>query len=118
MPAWPSTVPQTALAGSLTDRPERNVASFQPDVGDPIERPRSSLARSMISFETFMTSAQFDLLLTFYNTTVTQGVLSFTRKHPRDINGADRTFKFTAPPEFSGDGYVNGRARIALRQVS
>jgi hypothetical protein len=103
MPALPSTVPWCATDNSYSEEPERNVVSFQPAVGRPKQRRRSSIADDLISFTRLMTRDQWEELKTFYRDELFDGVLPFTAGHPADAGVA--TFIFTAAPkaqQFSG----------------
>lgn len=94
--AWPATISQDALQSSYTEEPQRNVVSFEPEAGIVIERRRSSISTDAISFTSVIPSSQWDLLMTFYRDTLKDGVLPFTRRHPR--SNSEATFKFTAAP--------------------
>lgn len=94
---WPGTVPEEELAGTFTEEIEDNRATFGPEVGPPKLRRRSSVPTAVLSWEQHLTAAQFAALRTFYETTLQDGVLTFTRTHPR--TGASGTFRFTGPPQ-------------------
>lgn len=112
--AWPSGVSQYADADSYSERPERNVASFQPEIGPPKERRRSSISLDVFRFRTTMPFADYDTLLAFYRSDLKDGTLEFTRKHPRNVSGPDFTFMFTAEPELSAVGPVLGVVTLSL----
>lgn len=95
--AWPGTVNQIVNQDSFNEAPERNVISFQPEVGPPIERRRTSISSNVFAFTQWYTSTEYDALVDFYRTTLLDGVLTFTRNHPR--TGVSATFKFTDVPK-------------------
>lgn len=97
--AWPTGITQNAVSGSVREQQQRNVFSFEPDAGVPIERRKSSIAMSTLSFISIVSRSQKALLETFYRTDLSDGVLAFTRKHPR--TGSTITCKFSSAPEFS-----------------
>lgn len=101
MPAWPSSVPQDALLSSYGERPQRNVASFQPDTGIAIERRRSSVSTDDIAFEQILDNDEWEALLAFYRDDLKDGTLTFTRNHPR-TGDAGVTFKFVEAPVLTG----------------
>ncbi len=110
---WPDDVTQNASRGSVTEQAERNVASFQPEVGPPSERRRSSVPIEQLSYTTIMSRKARESLKAFYRTTLADGVYDFRRKHP--VGGGVIRCKFTAPPKFqqlAGDAW---RVTIALR---
>ncbi|WP_157642991.1 hypothetical protein [Bradyrhizobium sp. WSM4349] len=90
------------------------MATFQPEFGPPKERRRSSISVDVFKFQTTMWFADYDVLLAFYRSDLKDGVLEFTRKHPRNIAGADQTFVFTAEPELSARGPDYGTVSLSL----
>ena len=113
--AWPATVPQYAQQPSYSEKPERNAAEFRPEIGPPLSRRRTSISSDVIRFETTMTFDQYDDLLEFYREDLKDGTVSFTRKHPRDTDGPDRVFRFTAEPEFRAAGPDYGVVSLQVR---
>lgn len=111
--AWPATVPQWHLHTSYSERPQRNVASFQPDSGIAIERRRSSVSTDDMAYDLALDSTQYDALLTFYRDTLKDGTLPFTRQHPR--TGEDITCKFTEAPALAA--VLVGHYRVTIRLV-
>lgn len=81
---WPVTVPWRARTAGYSEKPQRNVASFQPDAGVAIERRRASISADELSYvSTLMTDTQVDRLVAWYRDDLGDGVLPFTRNHPR-----------------------------------
>lgn len=98
-PSWPGTVNQNVEQDGFAEAPERNVVSFQPEVGPPTERRRTSISTNVFSFTSQCTSAEYDAIVDFYRNTLLDGVLTFTRNHPR--TGVSANFKFTDVPKVS-----------------
>lgn len=97
MAAWPGTVNQFFYKSGYSQKPEANKVSFQPEVGPPIERRRSSLSTDLVQGSGRGTSTEFAALMTFWRTTLLDGSLTFTRNHP--LTGVANTVcKFTDPP--------------------
>jgi hypothetical protein len=115
--AWPGTVSQYAVVGTYQEEPDRNVSTFQPDRGPPLDHRSTSISSDQIQFSTEMVYATFQTLRDFYRTTLKDGALPFTRKHPYDIAGADQTFKFIEAPKWNDLGNVYGRVSISLRRL-
>lgn len=100
-PSWPYDVNQLVSRRSYGERPERNVASWQPEVGPPSERRRSSVTSSQLQFSGRVTDAEWASLMTFYRTTLRDGALPFCRTQP--LTGVTGKFKFTEPPALGGN---------------
>lgn len=112
---WPSDVPQYALQSGFSEKPERNAVTFEPEVGPAMMRRRTSLSSDLITFQTMMTVDEYDKLLDFYRNDTKDGTQPFMRKHPRNIEGANRRFVFTAEPQLSAAGPNYGPVALALR---
>lgn len=113
--AWPAAVNQFAYRAGYGEQAERNVVSFQPEVGPPIERRRSTVATDIITFEGRGTPAEWASLKSFYRVTLRDGVDTFTRNHP--LTGQAGTFKFTAPPRLIRVGATLLRYELQMRQL-
>lgn len=99
VPSWPGTVNQGVNQDSFSEAPEQNKIAFQPEVGPPMERRRTSVSSNAFSFTSRCTSDEYDALVDFYWDTLLDGTLSFTRNHPR--TGISATFRFTDVPKVS-----------------
>lgn len=118
MTAWPVGVTQAAEVSGYSEKPERNVRQFQPEVGPPMEARRTSIDVDLIQYETPpLTYAEWTTLLDFYRSDCKDGVLPFTRKHPFDLTGGDLNFKFVDVPQFRAVTHDMGRATISLRRL-
>lgn len=113
--AWPAGVPVCWIGGSYSEKPEQNRAEFQPEVGPPKLRRRSSVKTVVVGFLLKLTSAEFDALLDFYTDDLEDGSLSFTRVHPR--TNATETFTFAAIPEIVGLVTNKARVSVSLRKM-
>lgn len=112
--AWPPTIPSAALAGTYTEKIEQNAVTFTPEIGPPKIRSATSAPTEMIGFDVLMSSAQYELLKTFFRTTLKNGTKPFSMTHPR--TATTTTFIFMAAPKiafFSIDSY---RVTLALRR--
>lgn len=116
---WPSSVTQYADPSSLTEKPERNAVEFAPEVGPPMSRRRTSLSSDLLTFSTPVVSQdQYDDLIDFYRNDVKDGVLPFTRKHPRNVDGPSKRFRFAAEPQWRAVGFIYGNISLSLRLLS
>lgn len=112
---WPGGVPIGVVAGTYTEKPERYVSAHKPPIGQGQERMRSRILNYAIGFDQKLTSDEFDALLTFYRTTLVDGVLPFNRAHPR--TGLTAKFKFTAEPQLRGPSGALFIVAMQLRQL-
>lgn len=96
MPAWPLTLPEYPLSGTLRIAPEVNVAEFKVEVGAPLRRRRYTARRKFYTAEMMMTEAQRAILDTFFATDCADGALSFTMADW--VGGASATFYWNEPP--------------------
>lgn len=113
--SWPGGVPTGAIQGSLTEQVERNISSFEVDLGPPLESRQSSIATSFLSFEALMLRTQYVLLIAWYRDTLKDGVLSFNRKHPFYCAGGNLVMRFTAVPSYTAITGGRGRVRMSFR---
>lgn len=112
---WPQDVNQNYLRGSYREAPDVNVARFQPDVGPPKLRRRMSISTDKIDFTAWYSSAEYAALLTFFKTTLKDGVLPFTRTRRR--TGATEVFVFEASPSLEDFAPGAYKVAIALRSL-
>ena len=94
---WPASLPTLIPTDGYSDEVERNVISFQPEVGPPLERRRSSVSTNLVSYPVNVTLDEFETLKDFYRDDLKDGVLPFTRDDP--ITEVQTTYKFAAPPK-------------------
>lgn len=99
--SWPSDLPQAPLFGSWQEEMEDNRASFAPDVGPPIDRPRVTLSSDLCNFRMSVTGDQKRALKVFYRTDLKDGSLQFENQHFRDPGSETLSWKIVAPPSFT-----------------
>lgn len=94
LPTWPATVTQDMQENGYRERPERSVDAFQVDHGPALENRATSVPATVISGVIVCeTSAEYEALLAFYQDDLQDGILHFTRSHPR-TGIASQEFKF------------------------
>jgi hypothetical protein len=81
MTTWPSTLPQCPIM-NFSEQRQRNVVAFEPDVGPPKMRRRSTAVAVTTSVTFRMSTTQLAAFNTFYETTLSDGVLPFDWAHP------------------------------------
>jgi len=110
-PAWPSGIGfLTHMPALRYDGPQGDVAAFNPDVGPPKLRRRSTAGYRPLAGETpILTAAQLSTFEAFWETDLGGGVQDFTATHP--VTGATATFRPT------GDGYRVMRLAPGLFRV-
>jgi hypothetical protein len=111
--AWPGTVNQFMLRDPYSEQMEDNKSSFKPDVGPPIERTRTSISHDIITGEGRGTLTEWTALKAFYRTTLSSGVLPFTRTDPQ--TGATITCTFIAPPVLTRIGAIYRHYSLQFR---
>ena len=117
MPTWPASLPQIPAPG-MSVAPQRNKISFEPEIGDSIDRRRGTAASKayQISLPP-MTKAQFAIFEAFFEDDLYDGVLPFTWNDP--ISGASHSWKFTGDdPPYSAEvlmGGDEGIIKVAFR---
>lgn len=113
--AWPGTVNQNAITNTYHEKKDRNVATFQPEVGPAMERRRTSVGSYTMSFDILLTTTEVAALKTFYDTTLADGSLYFTFTHP--LTGATVTAKFVESPDYRDVDGQFFRPTISLRTL-
>lgn len=96
MANWPASLEQCPVLG-WSESPVSNIVEFQTDVGPPKRRRRSSNAGSNVYAEYKLNHTDLATFWTFYQTTIADGVLSFSISNPR--TGAAVTAYFVDAPE-------------------
>ncbi len=111
MPTWPASLPQSLKVEGLSRQRQDGAIRFQPDAGVPITRRRGTGVTINIGGILVLSSAQLQTLDTFYNTTLVEGVASFTWVDPVDNSSAVMVFQ----GPFSVVAMSPGHWRIALQ---
>ena len=116
MAAWPGTLPDLVLRDGYQEGFQDRVTRSSMDTGPAKRRARFTAAPSVSTQVVQLTSAELDIFLTFFNTTLSGGALSFTKTHPR--TGATETFAFTkAPDPATPTGYDTYIVQLPLEQL-
>lgn len=79
--AWPESLPQCFLVG-YGEGVGDNLGEYQPDVGPPITRRRSTSAPRPLSGSMRMTRAQLATFRNFFEVTLDHGALTFAFPDP------------------------------------
>lgn len=93
MPAWPAAVPFLSRLADLSySGPLGQLSKFQPDVGLPKIRRRTTASYRSLSGSTRpMSAVEFAAFEDFWKDDLAGGVLDFTATHP--VTGATATFR-------------------------
>jgi hypothetical protein len=84
MSLWPATLPQCPILNGFSEQRQRNAVSFNPDVGPPKLRRRSSTSGVVASIVFHMTINELEIFRTFFVDTLEDGPISFQWQHPLD----------------------------------
>lgn len=82
---WPSTITQAPRYGGFTEQRQRNVVSFNPDVGSPKQRRRSTAVCIGCTAVFEFNDAELADFEIFYLYVLKDGTLPFTWNHPRTL---------------------------------
>lgn len=113
---WPAWIATGPLEDGYGETPQTNRAEFQPEVGEPIRRRRTTLKQDTIPFLSWFSSEDVDDIQFFHRTTLGEGSLPFTLDHPR--TGVEATWMFVEPPRLVrafGDSF---QIQFSLRLLS
>lgn len=83
MTLWPDSLPRYPLRAGYGERSAMRVVTFEADSGPPIERPRSTLRLSSVTFGFVMTSDQVRIFEDWVADDLGSGTLPFLMEHPR-----------------------------------
>lgn len=115
-PVWPSSLPQRPEYGGWNGTPKDDRSKFEPDVGVPLTRPRTtaSVWQCSATFSPF-TASQLSTLETFYFDTLKHGSLPFQWKDP--LNGNTYRWKFETPYSFESPAYEYNVVHVSLYRM-
>ena len=99
MPAWPSDLPQRPLVEGFSETAPTLTVRSPMDVGPAKVRRRVTAGVTQLKCAFRLSTTQRASLLTFWQTTLAGGALSFTWTHP--ISGAAITCRIVEPPAFT-----------------
>lgn len=116
VPTWPSAgdFPQLPLNGQWQRQRQKNLLAFEPDVGPPLVRRRSTVSTLPATFTIQLTTTQAAALDEFHDIDCGEGSIPFTWDNPE--TGATETWAWVEPPAVS---HVTGsiyRAQCSLRR--
>jgi hypothetical protein len=82
-PSWPSALP--APAPGLGYSPQDVGVSFEPDIGAPIDRPRTTGTPYVLTPTWTFEGAQITSFATFFDVTLVKGTQTFCMRDPIDL---------------------------------
>jgi len=104
--SWPEALPPRPLARGFRYRPQDNVVRFRPDVGETLERVRSSTEAVDLTMSFRMTRRQVHLVIDFWRWQLDYGTRPFSFTDP--LMGDVGRFKLSKPQPtaISGNRYI------------
>jgi hypothetical protein len=98
MPSWPSDLPPRPLVQGFSETAPTLAVRSPMDVGPAKVRRRATAGVTQLKSAFRLSAAQRASLLTFWQTTLQGGALSYSWTHP--ISGAGITCRIVEPPAF------------------
>lgn len=111
---WPAGLPQDLMEQGLSAPLPENVTRKTMEVGPPKLRRRDTSAPWPVSGSVVLTYSQYDIFVTFFNTTTAGGSLPFYWKHPLTQAAAECTFK-KAPTPTPQDGIIKLALELEMK---
>lgn len=99
MATWPVSLPQNPLFAGYSEGTIDTSIRSSMAVGPAKVRRRISAGPTDINMQFLMTAAQLSDFITFYETTLLSGSLSFTMNHPR--TGSSETWRIKKAPRWT-----------------
>jgi hypothetical protein len=99
---FPSTLQQNLNQGTFNQSFGDTSIRTQMDIGPAKVRRRTTRPINILAGSIFLTSSEYSVFETFYNTTINGGASAFTIPHP--ITGVSGSFRFTKPPSLRDIG--------------
>lgn len=115
MTDWPSDLPDEVLRDGYSETIVDRTIRTANDAGPENSRPRYTSTMTDFTVSQFLTSAEVAILLTFHDTTLEGGSLSFDWIHPRTL--APATFKFKSPPRLTPTEWDDWHMAYDLRLI-
>lgn len=107
---WPVSLPQGPAPG-FDFSPQDVLTTFDPVVGTPLSRPRTTASPFMTEMEWLLQDDQIATFHTFFHTTLAQGSQTFVM---RDVTNCDvRWWRFLGP--YSRSILTRAQARVRAR---
>jgi hypothetical protein len=97
---WPAELPLCPILQGFSEQRQRNIVAFDPEVGPPKMRRRSTAVATLTSVVFRMTVDQVAIFNTFYETTLSDGTLPFDWPHPITNVIYSWMFDAKAAPQF------------------
>jgi hypothetical protein len=113
--AWPASLPQCPILNAFSEQRQRNVRSFNPDVGPPKMGRRSTAVGVKTNTAWRMTNAQVITFNTFYETTLADGTLPFDWPHP--ITKVSYTWMFDTGEAPTFERYAPRFQRVSFQLI-
>lgn len=99
MPSWPGTLPSAPLVDGYRESIPETAIRTTMEQGPAKLRRRTTAQARTLGLEYIMSAEQVTALETFFISTLSGGVLSFTFTHPRTGNSVSCRFK--KPPQYT-----------------
>jgi len=98
MPSWPGTLPQSLMTGaSIKDDESRLISAM--DSGPSSVRNRFTAITKIVKGNLLLTGTQLGYFFTFFQTTLSHGVLTFDWVSP--VDGSAVVMRFKSKPEWT-----------------
>ena len=105
-------LPALFLSGTVTETPENNVIGFQPAVGPPKYRRRSTASGEEVVGSLFCNSTQRSQIQDFYKSACLDGSLSFIWTDP--VLSTVETMYWVEPPRFTHLQHIFWQCSLTL----
>lgn len=115
--SWPA-IPYEPEQSDYREVTTPNVSSFKPDVGPPTTYRRSTLDMVNIQATFVLTGAERATFLTFYRTTLQDGILPFLWTNPAFGASARYLFDPDNPPQWASAGFDLWRLTVSVIKLS
>ncbi len=97
--AWHADLPRCPLPTESSEQLGENHVEFNPDLGPPMRRARSTIAYDRVRLAFMMTWTQTQIFRDFYRNTLLHGTMAFVlQADPFTRESAE--YNFASPPEF------------------
>jgi len=114
MAAWSGTLPEFFQQSGFVEIGADNLIRTKMDVGPAKVRRRTITNVRTVSGNMWLTTAQYNELVTFYEVTHNFGADTFTMD---DAHGVNQTWRFVTPPRYTTVGPDNWQVKLSLEQM-
>lgn len=104
-PNWPFSLPQEVLQDGWQQQRNVFVTKFEPEIGDSIDRSRTSATFDNVTARMILTATQKAILEQFFAVDTKDGTLSFYAPKP-DGTGDLARVKFASAPRFAAAAHL------------